>query len=71
MKLEIKVPQVGESITEVTVGNWLKEDGEFVEEDEVICEIESEKATVEVNAEKAGVLKRKLGNRLAIQGAWT
>ena len=58
MKIELKIPEVGESITEVTVGNWLKEDGEFVEQDEPVCEIESEKATVEVNAEEAGVLSQ-------------
>lgn len=56
MKIDVVVPSIGESITEATMGNWLKEDGDFVEEDEIICEIESEKATVEINAEKAGVL---------------
>ncbi|HVK96809.1 MAG TPA: 2-oxoglutarate dehydrogenase complex dihydrolipoyllysine-residue succinyltransferase, partial [Flavisolibacter sp.] len=53
----IKVPTVGESINEVTLVKWLKKDGEYVERDEVIAELESEKATFEVNAEKAGVLK--------------
>ena len=55
--IEIKVPTVGESINEVTLIKWLKNDGEYVERDEVIAELESEKATFEVNAEKAGVLK--------------
>ncbi|HEY0356103.1 MAG TPA: 2-oxoglutarate dehydrogenase complex dihydrolipoyllysine-residue succinyltransferase [Flavisolibacter sp.] len=55
--IEIKVPTVGESINEVTLIKWLKKDGEYVERDEVIAELESEKATFEVNAEKAGVLK--------------
>lgn len=55
--IDIKVPTVGESISEVTLLKWLKKDGEFVERDEVIAELESEKATFEVNAEKAGVLK--------------
>lgn len=55
--IEIKVPAVGESISEVTLLKWLKKDGEYVERDEVIAELESEKATFEVNAEKAGVLK--------------
>ena len=55
--IEIKVPTVGESINEVTLVKWLKKDGDFVERDEVIAELESEKATFEVNAEKAGVLK--------------
>src|SRR3982750_3064736 len=55
--IEIKVPTVGESINEVTLIKWLKNDGEYVERDEVIAELESEKATFEVNAEQAGVLK--------------
>lgn len=55
--IDIKVPTVGESISEVTLLQWLKKDGEYVERDEVIAELESEKATFEVNAEKAGVLK--------------
>lgn len=54
--IEIKVPAVGESITEVTLVQWLKKDGEWVERDEVICELESEKATFELNAEQAGIL---------------
>jgi 2-oxoglutarate dehydrogenase E2 component (dihydrolipoamide succinyltransferase) len=53
----IKVPAIGESITEVTLIKWLKKNGDYVERDEVIAEFESEKATFEVNAEKAGVLK--------------
>ncbi len=55
--IEIKVPTVGESISEVTLLKWLKKDGEYVERDEVIAELESEKATFEVNAEQAGVIK--------------
>jgi 2-oxoglutarate dehydrogenase E2 component (dihydrolipoamide succinyltransferase) len=55
--IDIKVPTVGESISEVTLLKWLKKDGDYVERDEVIAELESEKATFEVNAEKAGVLK--------------
>ena len=57
MAIEIKVPSVGESITEVTLVKWLKKDGEWVERDEVIAELESEKATFEINAEQAGALK--------------
>lgn len=56
--IDIKVPTVGESISEVTLLKWVKYDGDYVERDEVIAELESEKATFEVNAEKAGVLKR-------------
>lgn len=55
--IEIKVPTVGESINEVTLVKWLKNDGDYVERDEVIAELESEKATFELNAEQAGVLK--------------
>ena len=57
MKIEIKIPQVGESITEVTVGQWLKNSGDGVKMDEVVCEIESEKATIEVTAPETGVLE--------------
>ena len=53
---DIKVPTVGESINEVTLLKWNKKDGEYVERDEVIAELESEKATFEVNAEKAGII---------------
>ncbi len=56
MLAEIKVPTVGESITEVTLVKWLKKTGEWVERDEVIAELESEKATFEINAEQAGAL---------------
>jgi 2-oxoglutarate dehydrogenase E2 component (dihydrolipoamide succinyltransferase) len=54
--IEIKVPAIGESISEVTLLKWTKKDGDYVERDEVIAEFESEKATFEVNAEQAGVL---------------
>lgn len=59
MSLEIKVPEVGESITEVTIASWLKKDGDFVEQDEIIAELESDKATFELPAEASGVLKIK------------
>jgi 2-oxoglutarate dehydrogenase E2 component (dihydrolipoamide succinyltransferase) len=55
--IEIKVPSVGESISEVTLLKWIKKDGDYVDRDEVIAELESEKATFEVNAEQAGSLK--------------
>lgn len=55
--IDIKVPTVGESISEVTLLKWTKADGAWVERDEVIAELESEKATFEINAEKAGLLK--------------
>ncbi len=61
MKIDVTVPTIGESITEVTMGGWLVENGARVEEDDVICEIESEKATVEVTAEKSGIITLKAG----------
>lgn len=57
MSVEIKVPTVGESITEVTLSQWLKQDGDYVEMDENIAELESDKATFELPAEKAGILR--------------
>ena len=57
MSTEIKIPAVGESITEVTIAKWLKQDGEAVKRDEVIAELESDKATFELPAETDGVLK--------------
>src|SRR5687767_8463989 len=57
MALQIKVPTVGESISEVTIANWLKKDGDVVQVDEVIAELESDKATFELTAQHAGVLK--------------
>ncbi len=56
MAIEIKVPTVGESISEVTLVKWLKKDGEWANRDEVIAELESEKATFELNAEQAGAI---------------
>ncbi|RYD52430.1 MAG: 2-oxoglutarate dehydrogenase complex dihydrolipoyllysine-residue succinyltransferase [Sphingobacteriales bacterium] len=55
MMIEIKVPSVGESISEVTLVKWTKKDGDYVQRDEVLCELESEKATFELNAEQAGI----------------
>lgn len=57
MAIQVKVPTVGESITEVTIANWLKKDGETVKLDEIIAELESDKATFELTAPVAGVLK--------------
>ena len=66
----MKVPTVGESITEVTVASWSKNDGDFVKMDEVICELESDKATFEVTAETSGKLtiKAQEGDVLEIGG---
>jgi 2-oxoglutarate dehydrogenase E2 component (dihydrolipoamide succinyltransferase) len=57
MAIELKIPSVGESVTQVTIAAWLKQDGDYVEMDEAVAELESDKATVELNAEKSGVLK--------------
>src|SRR5258707_7657953 len=57
MSQQVKIPTVGESITEVTIANWLKKDGDVVKMDEVIAELESDKATFELPAPQAGVLK--------------
>jgi 2-oxoglutarate dehydrogenase E2 component (dihydrolipoamide succinyltransferase) len=66
--ISIKVPTVGESITEVTLLKWTKAEGAWVNRDEVIAELESEKATFEVNAEQAGILfhKAKEGDSILI-----
>jgi 2-oxoglutarate dehydrogenase E2 component (dihydrolipoamide succinyltransferase) len=68
MAVEIKVPSVGESISEVTLVKWLKKEGEYVERDQVIAELESEKATFEINAIQAGKLHQiaKEGDTLKI-----
>jgi len=55
--VDIKIPSPGESITEVEIGSWLKSDGEYVQVDETICEIESDKATLPLIAENSGKLK--------------
>ncbi|GAB3887588.1 2-oxoglutarate dehydrogenase complex dihydrolipoyllysine-residue succinyltransferase [Spirosoma agri] len=55
--IEMKVPAVGESVTEVTIASWSKKDGDQVALDEVLCELESDKATFELPAEAAGVLR--------------
>ncbi len=56
MAIEIKVPSVGESITEVTVGEWLKKEGDVVKVDEVLCTLDSDKASFELPADTAGTL---------------
>ncbi|MBU3683944.1 MAG: dihydrolipoamide succinyltransferase, partial [Phycisphaerales bacterium] len=57
--MDIVVPSPGESITEVTLGQWHKQDGDWVETDEILVDIESDKATLEVRAPAAGVLHVK------------
>ena len=66
--IEIKIPSIGESISEVTLLKWTQPEGAWVERDQVIAELESEKATFEVNAEQAGILQQlaKEGDSLRI-----
>lgn len=68
MRLEIKIPSVGESVTEIVIAQWLKKDGEYVTVDEPICQIESDKATMDIPAEEAGVLtiKANEGDTMAV-----
>ncbi len=68
MSFEIKVPAVGESITEATIGEWQKQSGDHVERDDVLLVLETDKASVEVVAETAGVLTTKAeeGDTVAI-----
>jgi 2-oxoglutarate dehydrogenase E2 component (dihydrolipoamide succinyltransferase) len=70
MAIQVKVPTVGESITEVTIANWLKKEGDVVKMDEVIAELESDKATFELTAPQAGVLKivKQQGETVPIGG---
>ena len=59
MALEMKVPSPGESITEVEIAQWLVEDGDYVEKDQTIAEVDSDKATLELPAEESGVITLK------------
>ena len=59
MILEMKVPSPGESITEVEVASWLVEDGDYVEKDQAIAEVDSDKATLELPAEESGIITFK------------
>ncbi len=68
MALEMKVPSPGESITEVEIAQWLVEDGDYVEKDQAIAEVDSDKATLELPAEESGVitLKAEEGDVVAV-----
>ena len=59
MILEMKVPSPGESITEVEIATWLVEDGDYVEKDQPIAEVDSDKATLELPAEESGIITLK------------
>jgi 2-oxoglutarate dehydrogenase E2 component (dihydrolipoamide succinyltransferase) len=60
MSIELKVPEIGESITEVEIGDWFKQEGEAVGKDDPIVSLESEKATVELSSPEAGTISRRL-----------
>ncbi len=68
MILEMKVPSPGESITEVEIAEWLVEDGDYVEKDQAIAEVDSDKATLELPAEESGTitLKAEVGDAVAV-----
>lgn len=68
MILEMKVPSPGESISEVEIATWLVEDGDYVEKDQAIAEVDSDKATLELPAEESGVitLKAEEGDTVAV-----
>ncbi|MEP3207876.1 MAG: 2-oxoglutarate dehydrogenase complex dihydrolipoyllysine-residue succinyltransferase [Maribacter sp.] len=68
MILEMKVPSPGESITEVEIAEWLVEDGDYVEKDQAIAEVDSDKATLELPAEQSGTitLKAEVGDAVAV-----
>ena len=68
MILEMKVPSPGESITEVEIASWLVQDGDYVEKDQAIAEVDSDKATLELPAEESGIitLKAEEGDAVAV-----
>ncbi|MDO6490231.1 MULTISPECIES: 2-oxoglutarate dehydrogenase complex dihydrolipoyllysine-residue succinyltransferase [unclassified Cellulophaga] len=68
MILEMKVPSPGESITEVEIAEWLVQDGDYVEKDQAIAEVDSDKATLELPAEESGIitLKAEEGDAVAV-----
>ena len=68
MILEMKVPSPGESITEVEIADWLVQDGDYVEKDQTIAEVDSDKATLELPAEASGTitLQAEVGDAIAV-----
>ena len=66
--LEMKVPSPGESISEVEIAEWMVEDGDYVEKDQTIAEVDSDKATLELPAEQSGVitLKAEVGDVVVV-----
>ena len=68
MALEMKVPSPGESITEVEIAEWLVEDGDYVEKDQAVAEVDSDKATLELPAEASGIItfKAEVGDAVQV-----
>ena len=69
MSIEVKIPDVGESIQEMQIGKWLKQEGDSVEQDEDLVELETDKASMELPAPEAGVLReiiKKDGETVAV-----
>jgi len=69
MVLEVKVPSPGESITEVEIANWLVADGDYVQKDQEICEIDSDKATLTISAEESGQITLKSIDEIVAVGS--
>ena len=78
MKVEVKIPSLGESVSEATISQWLKQEGDSVKQYEPVLEVETDKVTTEVVAESAGVILKimvaagetvPVGNVLAFIGA--
>ena len=65
--MDIKVPEVGESVFEALVAKWHKQDGERVAKDEPVCEIETDKITLEINADAAGVVRIKVAEGTTVK----
>ena len=71
MSIELKVPSAGESITEVVISEWLKNEGDFVEKDENLVVVETDKANMEIPAPEAGTLAKivkKAGETVSVGG---
>ena len=66
MILEMKVPSPGESISEVEIAQWLVSNGDYVEKDQTIAEVDSDKATLDLPAEESGIITLKAGEGDAV-----
>ena len=73
MSVEVRVPTLGESVTEATVATWFKKPGDSVAQDEMLCELETDKVTVEVPAPAAGTLAEIVaqeGETVGVDALW-